>query len=116
MKEIKKQFARTLRMEQTPAEEEVWELLRNRKCFGLKFRRQHVVEGFVVDFYCHEQRLGIEIDGGIHKKTKDYDEIRQEMIESKSTKLIRINNYEIQKDKTVVLRKIKEALKPLLSE
>jgi len=63
MKEIKKRFARSLRKNQTPAEMKVWKLLRNRRFLGLKFRRQHVVEGFVVDFYCPECKIAIEIDG-----------------------------------------------------
>jgi len=50
MKEIKKQFAGTLRKDQTRAEKTVWELIRNRKFRGFKFRRQHVVEGFILDF------------------------------------------------------------------
>lgn len=49
MKEIKKKFARTLRIEQTKAEKTVWELIRNRKFLNLKFRRQHVIEGFVLE-------------------------------------------------------------------
>jgi len=44
----------------------VWELLRDRRCHGLKFRRQQVVRGFVVDFYCAAHRLAVEIDGGVH--------------------------------------------------
>jgi len=70
LKQIKKQFARQLRQDQTSAEEKVWELLRDKRLLGLKFRRQHVIEGFVVDFYCHEHRLAIEVDGGIHQSEK----------------------------------------------
>ena len=112
MKEIKKQFARTLRKGQTSTEEKVWSILRNRQCFGLKFRRQHVIEGFVVDFYCHEQRVAIEIDGGIHKNQKDYDEFRQIKIEAKDISFIRITNEEIGQDEYVVINKIKEKIEP----
>lgn len=106
----KREFARQLRQDQTNAEEKVWAMIRDRRCFGLKFRRQHVVEGFVLDFYCHEQKLGIELDGGIHSKrmVKEYDRYRQQEIESKSIKIIRINNEDVEKDK--VLNKIKAAL------
>ena len=106
MKEIKKRFARTLRKEQTKTEKIVWELLRNRKFMNLKFRRQHVIEGFVLDFYCHGLKLGIEIDGGIHLKRKDYDMLRQEAIESKGINIIRITNKEINKNKKLILKRI----------
>ena len=110
MKEIKKIFARTLRKEQTKAEKIVWELLRKRKFMNLKFRRQHVIEGFILDFYCHEMKLGIEIDGGIHSRRKDYDRLRQEVIESESIIIIRVTNREIAENKRSVLEKIKEAI------
>ena len=110
MKEIKKKFARTLRKEQTKTEKIVWELIRNRKFKGFKFRRQHVVEGFVLDFYCHELMLGIELDGLIHLRRKDYDELRQEIIESKGIKIIRLTNQEINNNKRSVLKKIEQTL------
>jgi len=110
MKEIKKRFARILRKEQTKAEKTIWELIRDRKFMGLKFRRQHVIEGFVLDFYCHELRFGIEIDGGIHLKKKDYDKLRQEVIESEDINMIRVTNKEIAENKRSVLNKIKEAV------
>lgn len=107
----KRDFARQLRMEQTPAEEKVWAVLRNKQFMGLKFRRQHVVEGFVVDFYCPEHKLAIEIDGGIHDRQKDYDELRQQEIESKFNTVIRIKNEEIDDDCKILLQRIKEAIK-----
>lgn len=110
MKEKKKLFARYLRIEQTNAEKVVWELLRNRKFKGVKFRRQHVIEGFVVDFYCHELKLGIEIDGSIHLKRKDYDRIRQEIIESKNIKILRITNKDIKEKKRSILDRINKAM------
>lgn len=62
----KRELARALRKSATPSEKRVWELLRNRRCHGLKFRRQQVIRGFVVDFYCAALRLAVEIDGGVH--------------------------------------------------
>lgn len=108
MKEIKKTFARRLRKEQTKAEKIVWELLRNRKFKKYKFRRQHVIEGFVLDFYSHELRLGIEVDGGIHLRRKDYDQLRQEVIESKGIYIIRITNKEIKQNKRSILKKLEK--------
>lgn len=112
MKEIKKIFARTLRKSQTKAEKIIWELLRKRKHMHFKFRRQHVVEGFVLDFYCHELKLGIEVDGGIHLRRKDYDNLRQEIVESKGITIIRISNKEIAENKRSILKKIEEAIEP----
>jgi type I restriction enzyme M protein len=110
MKEIKKIFARILRKDQTKAEKTVWELLRKRKFKDLKFRRQHVIEGFVLDFYCHELRLGIEVDGGIHLKRKDYDRLRQDVIESEGIKMIRIQNKELIGTRKMALQKLEEII------
>ena len=110
MKEIKKRFARALRKRETKAEKVVWELIRDRKFMNLKFRRQHVIEGFVLDFYCHELKLGIEIDGSVHLKRKDYDQLRQEIIESEGINVIRVKNREIAQNKRVVLDRIREAV------
>ncbi|OGC05812.1 hypothetical protein A2230_00740 [candidate division WOR-1 bacterium RIFOXYA2_FULL_36_21] len=106
MREIKRNFARALRKNQTELEKTVWGFLRNRKFMNLKFRRQHVIEGFVLDFYCHSIKLGIEIDGNIHLKRKDYDNLRQEIIESKGITIIRFSNKEIAKDKRIILTKL----------
>jgi len=106
MKEVKKVFARQLRKEQTKAEKIVWEQIRNRKFRGLKFRRQHVIEGFVLDFYCPEIKLGIEVDGGIHLKRKDYDELRREVIESEGITIVRITNKELLDRKRSILEKL----------
>ncbi len=106
----KRDFARYLRKDQTNTEQIVWELLRNRKCNGLKFRRQHVVEGFVVDFYCDKYKLAIELDGSVHNRRKDYDELRDVEIGSKNIYIIRIRNSEIEKNPQIVLMKIQRYL------
>jgi len=106
MEYIKKIFARELRKEQTPEEALVWDKLRSRKFKGLKFRRQHVIEGFVVDFYCHELRLAVEIDGPVHNKQKDYDTLRQMLIESKNIRFIRITNNEVHRNINILLNRI----------
>lgn len=62
----KRDLARELRRSATDAERRAWEVLRDRRCLGLKFRRQQVIRGFIVDFYCAELRLAIELDGGVH--------------------------------------------------
>jgi very-short-patch-repair endonuclease len=110
---IKKTFARNLRKEATDEEKKVWGVLRNRKLLNLKFRRQYVIEGFVVDFYCYELNLAIEIDGKVHDKQKDYDMLRQRLIEEKGVSFIRITNEEINKNIEFLFAKIKEAKTPL---
>ncbi len=106
MTHIKKEFARRLRKEATKEEKIVWEVLRNRKYLNLKFRRQHVVEGFVVDFFCYELDLAVGIDGKIHEMQKEYDELRQNIIEEKGIKFIRVTNEEIRKDVNILLERI----------
>ena len=59
-------FVRQLRREQTDAEKLLWYCLRNRQLFGLKFRRQYPVGPYILDFYCHEYKLCVELDGGQH--------------------------------------------------
>jgi len=74
----KTQIARDLRLAATLAERRAWDLLRDRRMLGLKFRRQHAIDGFIVDFYCSEQRLVIEIDGPVHDGVRalEYDRAR----------------------------------------
>ena len=62
----KKRQARALRKKPTEAESVLWEHLRNRKLDGLKFRRQQIIEGFIVDFFCHNLKLVIELDEEVH--------------------------------------------------
>src|SRR5881394_3542767 len=72
------QFGRKLRQSSTKAEEILWQHLRNKKLDGLKFRRQHPLDNFIVDFYCHEKSLAVEVDGQIHdiKENAEYDKHR----------------------------------------
>jgi len=81
-------------------------LLEKKVCY-LKFKRQYVIEGFVVDFYCHELNLAIEIDGKIHDKQKDYDEARQMITWSGDIYFIRVTNEEINHNLNILLNKIK---------
>jgi len=103
---VKKDFARKLRQTATPAEQKLWQILRNRNFLGLKFRRQHVLYGFIVDFYCHELRLAVEIDGSVHAFQKDYDQKRQDLIEQKNISFLRITNIEVFKNMSNVLAQI----------
>jgi very-short-patch-repair endonuclease len=107
--------AKDLRKNETEAEKILWQKLRNRKCEGLKFRRQHPVKEFILDFYCHEYLLGIEVDGSIHKieEVAEYDINRQAEIENLGITVLRITNEEILNDKAIVLAKIKSTIEEL---
>jgi very-short-patch-repair endonuclease len=87
-----KPLARQKRQEPTYAEVRLWERLRNRQVSGAKFRRQHCIDKFIVDFYCHEAQLIIEVDGFIHEYTLEEDIIRQEFLESLGFTVIRFTN------------------------
>jgi len=89
--------ARLLRNNMTEAEKIVWDKLKNRKVFKARFRRQHPVGSFIVDFYCHEYKLAIEIDGEIHLKTEvnEYDDGRTHDIEKFGIKILRFTNNEV---------------------
>jgi very-short-patch-repair endonuclease len=89
--------ARQLRREHTPTERYAWTLLRNRRMLGLKFRRQHVLEGFIVDFYCPAQRLVLELDGAPHDHPAQaaYDRTRQAWLEQMGYRVVRIRNAEL---------------------
>ena len=88
---------RQLRRDQTPWEAKLWSVLRNRKVEGLKFRRQFKIGKYVVDFYCLEKRLIIELDGGHHNETDKsaLDLERQKYLETKGYKVLRFWNSEL---------------------
>jgi len=100
---------RELRKEQTKQEKILWEAIRNRK-LGFKFRRQYSIGGYVLDFYCPEIKLGIELDGMQHsqKDNKLYDKERTSYLEVLGCKILRFKNKEINKNLKNMLSKIKE--------
>jgi len=100
--------AKKLRENMTQAELVLWEYLRQHP-FGFKFRRQHPLGIYVVDFYCHKLKLVIEVDGSVHslKEIKEADLERQRLLEMEGLKVIRFTNEEILKTKEVVVEKIK---------
>mgnify|MGYP001770978009 FL=1 len=66
-----KPLARQMRREPTPAEDKLWQKLRHKQILGYKFRRQHTIDRFIVDFYCGEARLVVEVDGEVHDYTQE---------------------------------------------
>jgi len=88
--------ARILRENLTFHEKLLWEKLKHKQICGKRFRRQHPIYFFIVDFYCHEARLVIEIDGEIHKNQKEYDDGRSAEMERYYIKVIRFKNSEVE--------------------
>ena len=98
--------ARELRKKQTSAEELFWEFIRNRQFLGLKFRRQHQVGDYILDFYCHEAKLAIEFDGSVHETRKKKDNKRDAYLTSLGIKVVRIPNKKLLNDPEFVLNEI----------
>ena len=100
--------ARLLRINMTEAEKTVWEELKKRIVFKARFRRQHPIGIFIVDFYCHEYKLAIEIDGEIHLKNEviEYDDGRSHDIEKFGIKILRFTNNEVFTDLKKIIEEI----------
>jgi len=96
----------------TPAEKILWQEIRANK-LGAHFRRQQVIAGFIVDFYCHAASLVIELDGGIHdeKEQKENDIERENVLKGMGLRIIRFRNEEIIRQLPNALNKIQESLK-----
>lgn len=106
--------ARELRRTMTPAELRLWEALRGHRLAGLKFRRQHPLDRFILDFFCVEKQLAVELDGAVHAQPDrtSHDEERTEWLNSRGIRVLRFKNEEIEDDLDGVLRKIVEASSP----
>jgi len=106
-------LARSLRKPMTEAEIVLWNELKNRKLDGLKFRRQHPLHYYVADFYCHEKRLIIEVDGGIHNNpdVKEHDENRSAELDRLGIMVIRFTNEQVLNTLSEVIQEIKECTK-----
>jgi len=102
--------AEVLRKNMTESELLLWERLRNKRFKGLKFRRQHPIQTFIADFYCHKLKLIIELDGGYHnsaeQKLKDLE--REEILKFNELTLIRFSNEEVINDIESVLLKLEK--------
>lgn len=90
-----KERARELRQKQTPAEEALWQMLRDRQCLDLKFRRQHQFGGYILDFYCAEKKLAVELDGAPHatEARKKVDAKRDAYLKSQGVTVLRFENH-----------------------
>ena len=105
----KLQRAKELRREMTPAEKLLWQEVRAKK-LGVRFRRQQVIAGFIVDFYCHKAALVVEVDGDIHDLQKDEDARREKVLSEMGLRIVRFRNDEVVKELSAVVGKIKELI------
>ena len=101
-----KKFQKALRISQTDAESRLWYHLRSRRFQGWKFRRQHILQGYIVDFVCLERRLVIELDGGQHADQEAYDNQRTRAVENDGFKVIRFCNNDVLNNLEAVLETI----------
>ncbi len=104
--------ARELRREMTSAEKILWQELRENK-LGVHFRRQQIIAGFIVDFYCHSASLVIEVDGSIHNEEtqKENDMKREKALNEMGLQIVRFKNEEVEKELPQVLIKIRALIK-----
>ena len=103
--------ARVLRQKMTPSETILWNELRGNK-LGSRFRRQQVIAGFIVDFYCHEAGLVIEVDGGIHQLEGglESDVRRDQVLSEMGLRVVRFQNEEVGGNLPVVLKRIRDLI------
>jgi len=98
--------ARELRRAMTPAERILWEKLRHNRLNGLQFRRQQIIDTYIVDFYCHARALIVEVDGEIHDAQKDYDSERDNYLVARGFSILRFTNEDVKSGLAIVLQKI----------
>ncbi len=99
-----------LRKNQTPAEEKLWQYLRKEQLAGRKFRRQHSIENYIVDFYCASERLIIELDGSHHFQGETYfnDGVREARLQQLNYRILRISNQTVFENIIEVLQQISD--------
>lgn len=91
------EFAKSMRHTATDAEHLIWQILRAKQFMNLKFRRQHVITPYIVDFYCHELALVIELDGSQHgiDDAIEYDAERTKFLEALGFRVVRYWNHDV---------------------
>jgi very-short-patch-repair endonuclease len=114
--EDKKSRARELRHSMTDAEMALWQVIRANHLGGWHFRRQQVIHGFIVDFYCHQAALVIEIDGGVHETQIEEDRGRETILQENDLRILRFTNMQILENLPDVLRTIRCTLNASVEE
>ncbi len=107
--EEKVKLAQQMRKEMTPAERILWQHLRANRLDGYHFRRQQVIAGFIVDFYCHRAGLAVEVDGDGHDQSYDAD--RDTILSEHGVRVIRVTNTEVLHDIYAVIEKIRKQIR-----
>src|SRR5919109_5176002 len=102
----KVQRSRELRREMTPAEKRLWQEVRAKK-LGVCFRRQQIIAGFIVDFYCHKAALVVEVDGDIHDLQHDEDTRREKALNDMGLTIVRFRNEDVIQNLPVVVGRIR---------
>ena len=104
--------AEILRNNMTPSEKVLWNKLSNNKLLGYKFRRQHPINKFIADFYCHKVKLVIELDGEIHNQVEveERDKNREFVIKNFGIYVLRFKNYEVTENLNNVISKIEQKI------
>ena len=107
------EYAKELRNNLTSAEAVLWEMIKQKQIEGRKFRRQHSINNYILDFYCSTEKLGIELDGQGHYNAIQYenDRIREDILKQKGIKIIRFENKEIFTNPDYVILKIMQNFK-----
>jgi very-short-patch-repair endonuclease len=100
-----KEKARRLRIKCTPSETLLWSRIR-RRSLGYEFHRQVPIDEYIVDFYCHELRLAIEVDGSSHDNKQEYDLLRQRKLERLGVRFLRFDDRDFKRSMNDVLRAI----------
>ena len=103
-------FRKNLRNNSTPAEKELWNYLKNKQLSGRKFRRQHSIDNFILDFYCPGEKLAVEVDGGYHNtvKQKVKDRERDSILKAYGIKVLRFKNELVFHNRDRVLKAIRD--------
>ena len=101
-----KAWAREMRSQMTDAEALLWRLLRNRRIAGAKFRRQHPVGRYILDYYCVEKKLAIELDGRQHSDAADYDQRRDNWLDTQGIRVLRFWNNQMLAETVAVMEAI----------
>jgi very-short-patch-repair endonuclease len=108
--------AKRLRYNLTPAEQLLWQALKGKQLNGLKFRCQHPMGSFIVDFFCAKYKLIIELDGAAHDQKIEYDDARTQQLNEFGYRVIRFRNQEVFANLDAVLEHILEAVSVIPSK
>jgi very-short-patch-repair endonuclease len=101
--------AKELRRDMTPAEKILWDEVRANR-LGMHFRRQQVIAGFIVDFYCHSAALVVEVDGDIHDLQREEDDKREKALRELGLRILRFRNDKVLSNLSTVIRIIREQM------